>query len=862
MKRKGKMPEKVRSVKFIGSQSQPSEGPTTRSKRGRADGGSKQGAAKKRGRKNQQDRAVKHAALVEPPATKQSVFTRCSPKFANDACRALSPIHRQALAALGLGELAKMTLNGLEQPDLTCWLMDRTDPKLITIDISENKKIVITPWKMLLPSTSLYIKPKDAWIGSDLQKVARINWSKAVFDPVRDSLVLWHKNKTGPRQQTYMRCCVAFLVLLYIDNLKVPKDSLIVDRCQTPRIQLYTKQLVEDISQEDHVIDSSGNYVFGNLPMSGILGSCYSHPDYDKEKEPRGDNSGTPFADELVSAVEISFPSMFDTVGPHLSGLQDEHKQRVLDALGEYDRQSKLSADAIAKQIRLVQTCDARVSDNIVSIIRGESRTQPPLGPQPQPASHSQPDSQHGPVASPTSEEAQDHHIHNTPDISPTNSPPPQPCRIITPDAAFNPTPQITSTEPHPHLPGELFPTMDKTASADETQALTPQPDADFQSGCDVGIPLQGIIDITMTFEGTYTTQSHTADGIEGHHDLPDVDNEHGIETVISMIGNTAFNVTTEGTNTAKSPSAYQIDGHHHHPDADPYAPAVEPELPEFGVPNTILALTAYVQDETAEHNTQGDSSHNDDDNLSISLPPDELLTDSQLAAKIDQICILEGASHDSTEVNKEADYTARQHASPVKYCVKSASPMKHCVKRAARYVPPSSQSVPKDDNVAVQLLDLILSDPTQFGSPPLVEVDCYSANATDIAASFKVGSMTEGIFIDAFASLLFKDEMRDNPETFGKKIFIPTSVTGLLNIENVTRVGSKDNFSPRALAEHLSDCLKGVDLSKAEQLPIINNEHCTLYIVYLNQGSFDILDSNDYDQIGGKQSQHHYPLA
>nr|BAD35944.1 pr1-like protein [Oryza sativa Japonica Group]BAD36590.1 pr1-like protein [Oryza sativa Japonica Group] len=243
-----------------------------------------------------------------------------------------------------------------------------------------------------------------------------------------------------------------------------------------------------------------------------------------------------------------------------------------------------------------------------------------------------------------------------------------------------------------------------------------------------------------------------------------------------------------------------------------PTAPAVEPALPDFGVPNTLLALTAYVQDETAEHNTQGDSSHDDDDNLSHSLPPDELLTDSQPAAKIDQICIMEGAYHDSTEVNKEADDGARQHASPVK----------RCVKRAA------------------------------------------SAKATDIAASFKAGSMTEGIFIDAFASLLFKDEMRDNPETFGKKIFIPTSVTGLLNIENVTRVGSKDNFSPRALAEHLSKCLKGVNLSKAEQLllPIINNDHWTLHIVYLNQGSFDILDSNDYDQIGGKESQHHYPLA
>ena len=45
------------------------------------------------------------------------------------------------------------------------------------------------------------------------------------------------------------------------------------------------------------------------------------------------------------------------------------------------------------------------------------------------------------------------------------------------------------------------------------------------------------------------------------------------------------------------------------------------------------------------------DSSHDDDDNLSLSLPPDELLTDSHPAAKIDQICIMEGAYHDSTEV-------------------------------------------------------------------------------------------------------------------------------------------------------------------------------------------------------------------
>uniref|UniRef100_A0A0E0B8W0 Ubiquitin-like protease family profile domain-containing protein n=1 Tax=Oryza glumipatula TaxID=40148 RepID=A0A0E0B8W0_9ORYZ len=319
---------------------------------------------------------------------------------------------------------------------------------------------------------------------------------------------------------------------------------------------------------------------------------------------------------------------------------------------------------------------------------------------------------------------------------------------------------------------------MDKTATGDETQVDTPQPDADFQCGSDVGISMQGILAITMTSEGTYRTQSHTGDGTEGHHDLPYADVEHGIEINISMQGNTAINVTTEGTNSAKSHSGDQIEGHHHQPDADveqssdidiptqgiiqPTAPAVDPALPDFGVPNTLLALMANV--------------------------------------------------------NKEADDGAEQHVSPVK----------HCVKRAGRYVPPTSQSVPKDDNVAIQLLDLILSDPTKFGrfipflpisctlqlhncfisiqphlltqsniiphNPPLIEVDCHNADAMDIAASFKY----------------------------------------LINIENVTRLAKKDEFSPRALVEHLSECLKHVDFSKAEQflLPIINNDHWTLYIV------------------------------
>jgi hypothetical protein len=99
----------------------------------------------------------------------------------------------------------------------------------IELDLPAKSDLMVIINKMLLPSTGLYIRPKDAWIGSDLQKVARINWSKAVFDALRDNVILRHKNKTGPRQQTYIHCCIAFLVVSipYLPNYSISNAALI-----------------------------------------------------------------------------------------------------------------------------------------------------------------------------------------------------------------------------------------------------------------------------------------------------------------------------------------------------------------------------------------------------------------------------------------------------------------------------------------------------------------------------------------------------------------------------------------------------------------------------------------------------------
>uniref|UniRef100_A0A0E0KP03 Uncharacterized protein n=1 Tax=Oryza punctata TaxID=4537 RepID=A0A0E0KP03_ORYPU len=84
--------------------------------------------------KGQAAASTNDADVVEAPATnKQMVYTRCSPKVVHAVCRHVSPVHLQTLSRLGLGNIADMTLDGLEQPELTSWLMDRTDPETMTI---------------------------------------------------------------------------------------------------------------------------------------------------------------------------------------------------------------------------------------------------------------------------------------------------------------------------------------------------------------------------------------------------------------------------------------------------------------------------------------------------------------------------------------------------------------------------------------------------------------------------------------------------------------------------------------------------------------------------------------------------------
>uniref|UniRef100_A0A0E0M2A8 Ubiquitin-like protease family profile domain-containing protein n=1 Tax=Oryza punctata TaxID=4537 RepID=A0A0E0M2A8_ORYPU len=794
-----------------------------------------------------------HPHFTKAPANKQTVYTRCSPKVVHAACRLLSPVHLQTLSRLGLGNIADITLDGLEQPELTSCLMDRTDPETMTIQIADNKKIAITPWKvsivmgtpfggeplqypdhkhmsdafsqlanelgvdsssrisaemllqelkqrkddpsavrlfimiltnkLLLPSTKFYISTKDAWLGMDLCRVAKIDWSKAVFDALHDSL------------------------LLYIDNLYVSKPGLMVDRLHTPRIQLYTKDLVEKICQEDRFKDENDKIVFGQLNFNGIPSSCYSHSDYDKDKEPHGDNAGTPFAEEL-----------FDTIGPHLSGLLDDQKKPVLVVLGEYDRQAKISATNISRIIRSVQTCHAHVSDHIVSILRGTLPThQTHKGAQT--STDKQSNRQDDPVGPPPNLFDATHVAEPSQKSStPPNNAFLEGCVQSAKDPAamvVDPARTGGSVLPTRHILGDLV-------IPDDPQQSVQGLNGTSSDGANK-LPVEQTVSVGIQARVTGDDSTNVLSHAEVDPQLYTVDQQcspamHETEMVA------AINLPKELNDEDRIPSPDNGDG---------TRSAVTPVQMDI------------LEDITSQNSSEAMSSQQSidgrDDFTSLSLPPNELLECQPIDTMKD------GCHHGDVGALPES----KTNPPPLRRTHRRT-------KRPARFrsTPKAEQGKPVDNSAATQLFDMVLSDPNRYGSAILIQSEHCFANANDIIQSFSAGHTPHGMFIDAFADFLGKEDGHNIPDSATKRIFIPTTISALLNIENVTRDSTQLKFNLHDLVNQLCSSLGNL------VSPVIHNDHWSLYIIYHNKKCFDILDSKNYELIGELETQHHSPMA
>uniref|UniRef100_A0A0E0AG15 Uncharacterized protein n=1 Tax=Oryza glumipatula TaxID=40148 RepID=A0A0E0AG15_9ORYZ len=181
--------------------------------------------------------------LTMDPVVKGPNLTRCSAALASEACRVLSKTHHEKLEEIGLDAVACMTLESLEKPNLIRWLMDRTGPNSMCILIDDDRKIQITPCTvhlvmgnplggkdivippnkvLLLPTTDFYIPKSDVWVAADLDRVASIDWSKAVFQALSHSLRCWRQNPGSS-----IASCVVCLVFMEVyDGKREPIEAL------------------------------------------------------------------------------------------------------------------------------------------------------------------------------------------------------------------------------------------------------------------------------------------------------------------------------------------------------------------------------------------------------------------------------------------------------------------------------------------------------------------------------------------------------------------------------------------------------------------------------------------------------------
>lgn len=73
--------------------------------------------------------------------------------------------------------------------------------------------VMVLMSKLLLPTTDFYIPKSDVWVAADLDRVAAIDWSKAVFQALSDTIRCWRRNPTSS-----ITSCIVFLVVSYSVN--------------------------------------------------------------------------------------------------------------------------------------------------------------------------------------------------------------------------------------------------------------------------------------------------------------------------------------------------------------------------------------------------------------------------------------------------------------------------------------------------------------------------------------------------------------------------------------------------------------------------------------------------------------------
>uniref|UniRef100_A0A0E0AA92 Uncharacterized protein n=1 Tax=Oryza glumipatula TaxID=40148 RepID=A0A0E0AA92_9ORYZ len=190
-----------------------------------------------------------------------------------------------------------------------------------------------------------------------------------MFRALSDNIRCWRQNPT-----LSIASCVVLPVLLYLDNILPPTD-VGLDLVFTPRIHVYTKEIVDWLVSADQEAGGDGTPPFGNLPLRPLESTCYAIKQPGKGKGPMV---------EAIRAPAYTFPNMSAIIRPHLGGLPNEQRSSLLESIAEYDRQAKESAVEIERHFRIVVDKQHMLCQRVIDAPQANRAAAPqPIVPQP-----------------------------------------------------------------------------------------------------------------------------------------------------------------------------------------------------------------------------------------------------------------------------------------------------------------------------------------------------------------------------------------------------------------------------------------------------------------------------------------------
>uniref|UniRef100_A0A0D3HBA7 Ubiquitin-like protease family profile domain-containing protein n=1 Tax=Oryza barthii TaxID=65489 RepID=A0A0D3HBA7_9ORYZ len=913
-----KMPAKVKRIRFADSQTECEVVlPLTMGGGATSSAIAPDEPAQKKGKRKRRSKPVAGAATGDEQAagSKGPNLTRCSAALASDACRALSNTHHEKLEEIGLDAVACMTLASLEKPDLIRWLMDRTDPDTMCISLDDDRKIQITPrivqlvmgtplggkdivippkkvvrivhdriveelglarnvrltpkilieaikqWKddpgavrffvmvlmstLLIPTTDFYI-PKDyVWLAADLDRVAAIDWSK----------------------------------VLYLDN-SLPPREVVMDQMFTPRIQMFTKDIVDQLVNEDQNAGGDGTPPFGNLPLRPISTTCYANKKNVKGKGPMS---------TVIRASSLTFPNMSAIISTHLAGLPEEKRIYLMDALGEYDKQAKESATEIERQFSMMHPIVAQQHHKQMP---NEQQQQHRLDEQHQRQDH-QPKQNHPHDELQHRKQRPEQQQQDQVQQQQQEQLPDQHLQQVQMHDQQQPLHHEERQEQHDQIAGSPKSAGDGMANVDHVDT-TPQarhgvtaqsPTANIEN------PLLGLTRqlteesaIPVEHEGVdgpskkANEMDVSADPMDVHRiDEPNLQQHTPTVTKETAPEDTAIIVTTDAGVAHGFYSVPAGDARLHLPRPDQGTHTV-PSI--ANPPQDVGAAGVHHTDTSpATHSSvRSDDSHLDSLNEALSitptpslvLPPDNEMTDTQVYDKIEEICLREGAPSLSELMSDTNADIEGVNSTPW-------SQPKRFISRPARFVSPvvvGPSHHTSNIDASVQLRDFIINNQDRINRHVhrRFQFEAFQGRFEDETRYFWEKDFSSHIYFGKH-NIIPLQLIRLNSIPF-----ISSALTNqpaethsdsnllqyLLNVDYIKHGGQTTEFSGEALSNTLRDWFRHINTLKTQLIitPVLHNSHWSLYAINIPHKRIDIMDSNNYPMIGTQFSDHHRHLS